>query len=131
MWVICLQGQLRVGLTDSYTVRSSNGRGGIVSQFTRALTARGRGERVRAERRRAESRDVKKSVDFRVGLVAAMKDARCLLEQEGVRYVYIEVEEDQMLQFNEALFSHELAGYDILQNPQKVTQFKIADKILF
>lgn len=100
-------------------------------QFTRALSARNRGERVRAERRKAESKDVSKSVDFRSGIVASLKDVRCLLEQEGVKSVIILIDEAHLPLFNEALYSHELAGYDIQQDPQIANKFRIADKILF
>ncbi|GHU92668.1 hypothetical protein FACS1894208_00230 [Clostridia bacterium] len=100
-------------------------------QFTRALSARGRGERARAERRRAENRDIDKSVDFRSGIAASLKDVRCLLEQEGVKSVVVDVDEAHLALFNEALYSHELAGYDIQQDPQQANRFKISDKILF
>lgn len=100
-------------------------------QFTRAMAARSRGERVRAERRRAESKDVSKSVDFRSGIVASLKDIRCLLDQEGVKSVLIDVDEAHLPLFNEALYSHELAGYDIQQDPQHPNRFSIADKVLF
>lgn len=100
-------------------------------EFTRAISARSRGERVRAERRRAESRDVGKAVDFRSGIAASLKDIRCLLEQEGVSSVVVDVDDVQLPLFNEALYSHELAGYDIQQDSQKANRFKIADKVLF
>lgn len=100
-------------------------------QFTRAMKARSRGERVRAERRRAESKDVSKSVDFRSGIVASLKDIRCLLEQEGVKSVIMDVDEAHLPLFNEALYSHELAGYDIQQDAQVANRFRIADKVLF
>lgn len=100
-------------------------------QFTRAMSARRRGERVRAERRKAENKDISKSVDFRSGIVASLKDIRCLLEQEGVKSVIIDIDEAHLPLFNEALFSHELAGYDIQQDPQIANRFRIADKVLF
>lgn len=100
-------------------------------QFTRAMSARRRGERVRAERRKAENKDISKSVDFRSGIVASLKDIRCLLEQEGVKSVLIDIDEAHLPLFNEALFSHELAGYDIQQDPQVANRFRIADKVLF
>lgn len=100
-------------------------------QFTRAMSARSRGERVRAERRKAESKDVSKSVDFRSGIAASLKDIRCLLEQEGVKSVIIDIDEAHLPLFNEALYSHELAGYEIQQDPQIANRFRIADKILF
>ena len=100
-------------------------------QFSRALAAKSRGERVRAERRRAESRDVGKSVDFRAGINASLKEIRCLLEQEGVSSVIVDVDEGHLPLFNEALYSHELAGYDIMQDPHQANRFKISDKVLF
>ena len=100
-------------------------------QFTRALSARNRGERVRTERRKAESQDVSKSVDFRSGIAASLKDVRCLLEQEGVKDVLIDIDEAHLPLFNEALYTHELAGYEIQQDPKKAHRFRIADKILF
>lgn len=100
-------------------------------QFMRALSARRRGERIRAERRKAENISINKSVDFRSGIVASLKDVRCLLEQEGVKSVIIEIGEAHLPLFNEALFSHELAGYDIQQDPQVANRFRIADKVLF
>lgn len=100
-------------------------------QFMRALAARSRGERVRAERRKAESKFVTKTVDFRSGIVASLKDIRCLLEQEGVKSVIFEVDEAHLPLFNEALYSHELAGYDIQQDPHVANKFSIADKVLF
>jgi hypothetical protein len=102
-----------------------------VAQFIDAIAARSRGERVRAERRRAESRDVGKSVDFRSGIAASLKDIRCLLEQSGVTAVVVDVDETQMSLFNEALYSFELAGYSMQQDAQKPNRFKISDKVLF
>jgi hypothetical protein len=100
-------------------------------QFLNAIAARSRGERVRAERRRAESRDVGKSVDFRSGIAASLKDIRCLLEQQDVTAVVVDVDEAQLPLFNEALYSYELAGYNIQQDAQISNRFSISDKILF
>ena len=102
-----------------------------MAQFTRAMSARRRGERVRAEKRKAENKYVNKSVDFRSGIVASLKDIRCLLDQEGVTSVSFEVDEEHLPLFNEALFSHELAGYNIEQDPQVPNKFQISDKVLF
>jgi hypothetical protein len=100
-------------------------------QFVRAINARTKGTRVRQERQRAEKRDVNKAVDFRAGIMLALKEVRVLLEQLDVSSVSIEVDEDQLLLFNEALYSHEFAGYDITQDPTQANRFKIADKVLF
>ena len=100
-------------------------------QFAKALAARGRGERVRAERQRAERRDIAEAMDFRAGIAASLKEIRYLLEQEGVVSVVVDIDEAHLLLFNEALYSHELAGYEIRQDLCKANRFKISNKVLF
>ena len=100
-------------------------------QFTKAIVARGRGERVRLERRRQETKEVGRQVDFRAGIMASLKDVRCLLDQQGVTSVSVIVDEAHLPLFNESLYSHELAGYEITQDPAQPNKFKISDKVLF
>jgi hypothetical protein len=70
-------------------------------------------------------------VDFKAGVNASLKEVRCLLEQDGVVSVLVDVDEAHLPLFNEALYGPELAGYDISQDPMYSNRFRLADKVLF
>lgn len=102
-----------------------------MAKWVKAIQQRRKSEKLRRDKQRAESRDVGNSVDFKVGLAASLRDIKCLLGQNEVTSVTIEVPEDQLHLFNEAIYTHALQGYELRQDTERANVFTISYQVLF
>ncbi|MBR1455094.1 MAG: hypothetical protein IJ593_10710 [Lachnospiraceae bacterium] len=85
-------------------------------------------ERVRRQRQKEEINSIKNKTIYKAALANEFKKIDILLDSFDIRSVEIEISDKMLNSFTEAMYSNELAGYDIRQMPENPNRFIIRYK---
>lgn len=87
-------------------------------------------EKAQKQRRREELQKIQNSSSYKAALSNGLKQIGVLLDNKEIEGVIIEVPEKMLPQFSEAIYSEELAEYDVMQIPGKANLFSIKYKLI-
>jgi len=87
-------------------------------------------EKARRKRQINEIHKLRSQSAFKANLHDALKHIEVVLEDKNVKAVLVTVPDNMYYQFSEAIYSEDLAGYDIRQSEKEANQFFISRKIV-
>lgn len=101
-----------------------------MSRISDALKNKNRVERTQRARRKEELNSLRASAAFKAKLYDELKKVDILLNSSEVDSVIISIPDVFMAKFGEAIYSEDLAEYDIQQVPDIPNQFYIRHKVI-
>ena len=101
-----------------------------MSRTSEVLKNRNKVEKARKARRRNEMLTLRDKSAFKAKLYDELKHIDVIFEDSDVEAVKITVPDKSLAQFNAAIYSEDLAGYDIEQVKDKPNQFYIRRKYI-
>lgn len=101
-----------------------------MSRTSEVLKNRNKVEKARRARRRNEMLTLRDRSAFKAKLYDELKHVDVIFEDKDVEAVKITVPDRSIAQFNEAIYSEDLAGYDITQDAKQPNQFYIRRKYI-
>lgn len=101
-----------------------------MSKIAEVLKNRNRVERLKKERHNEEVRNLRLNSAFRARLHEELKTIDVLLSSDEVEYIEINVPNEFLPQFGEAIYSEDLAEYDVKQVDGEPNKFLIGHKYI-
>lgn len=101
-----------------------------MSRTSEVLKNRNKVEKARKARRRNEMLTLRDRSAFKAKLYDELKHIEIIFEETEVEAVKITVPDKLLAQFNTAIYSEDLAGYDIQQDKNQPNQFYIRRKYI-
>ncbi len=101
-----------------------------MSRVSEVLKNRNRVEKTQKARRKEELQDMRKRSAFKARLCEELKKVDILLDSDEVETVVIKIPDIFMSQFGEAIYSEDLAEYDIQQVEDIPNQFYVRHRII-
>jgi hypothetical protein len=86
--------------------------------------------RQKKARQKEELSRLNKKTAFKAALSAEMKHIDVLLNEEDIDSVIIQVPENMLSKFGEAIFSPDMAGYEVEQVPDEPDKFEIRYRMI-
>lgn len=101
-----------------------------MSRVSTVLKNRDRIEKTQKAQRKAEIEGMRRSAAFKARLYDELKKIDVLLESDEISSVAIKIPEQFMAQFGEAIYSEDLAEYDIRQDSEQPDVFHVNHKFV-
>lgn len=101
-----------------------------MSRTSEVLKNKNKIEKARKLRRRNEMLSLKDKSAFKAKMYDELKHIEVMFEDPDVDAVKITVPDRSLAQFNTAIYSEDLAGYDIEQDKEEPNQFYIRRKFI-
>lgn len=86
-----------------------------MSRVSEVLKNKNAVERSQKARRKEELNSLNMAAAFKASLMNEMNKLNVILNDENVECVTIKIPEEHITQFNKAIYSEEMAGYEITQ----------------
>lgn len=101
-----------------------------MSRISEVLKNRNRVERTQRSRRKDELNSLRVSAAFKARLYDELKKIDLLLDSDEIESIVITVPNNFLSQFGEAIYSEDLAEYDIQQVDGEPNQFYVKHRYL-
>jgi hypothetical protein len=101
-----------------------------MSRIAEVIKNKNKIEKTHKARRKDEIQRHKTSVAYKAAIMDELQKIDILLDDPEIDAVVVKVSEKNLSNFNEAMFSDELYGYDIQQMPGKADEFMIQYKLV-
>lgn len=101
-----------------------------MSRVSAVLKNKDRVEKTQKAQRKAEIEGMRNSAAFKARLYDELKKIDVLLESDEVKSVAIRIPEQFMARFGEAIYSEDLAEYDIIQDQETPNIFHVSHKFV-
>lgn len=101
-----------------------------MSRIRTALKNKNKVEKTRKARRRSEMKSLRDTSAFKARLYDELHHLEVILGDPNVDAVLIEVPDRFMSQFSVAIYSEDLAGYDVTQHEDSYNKFLIRRKFI-
>lgn len=101
-----------------------------MSRISEVLKNRNRVEKTQRARRKEELNSLKVSSAFKARLYDELKNIDVILDSDEVESVVIEIPDQFLAKFGEAIYSEDLAEYDIQQVEGVSNQFYVRHKFI-
>ena len=101
-----------------------------MSKIREVLENRNKVERAEKARRKEDLNALKEDSVYRARLLDELGKIDMILDSEDVKAVIIEVNEKELPKFGRAIYSSELAEYDVVQVNNSANKFKISRKLI-
>ncbi len=101
-----------------------------MSRIKDVIKNKNRVEKIQRERRKEEIYTLKESAAFKAKLYDELKYVEVLLDSEEVKSVIIKIPDVHLAKFGAAIYSEDLAEYDIQQVDGTSNQFYVRKKFL-
>lgn len=101
-----------------------------MSKIREVLKNKNRVEKAQRARRKEEINSLQSISTFRASLYDELKKVDILLEHKEIDAIMITVPNEFLAKFGEAVYSEDLAAYDIEQVEDSANQFYIRQKVI-
>lgn len=101
-----------------------------MSRVSEVLKNRNRVEKTQKARRKEELNDLRIRSAFKARLYDELKKIDILLDSDEIKSIVISIPENFMSQFGEAIYSEDLAEYDIQQVEGSPNLFSVRHRII-
>ena len=98
------------------------------SVILKALKEKGSIEKRIRDRKQNEIKDIKSESAYRAMMNEDMSEVDKILDEDNVESVEIEIKENNINKFMRALYSEEMASYEVVQILEK--EFKLSRKLI-
>ena len=101
-----------------------------MSRIAEVIKNKNRVEKSQRTRRKEELTKLKIEASYKASLSDGLRHIDALLESPEISGVIIKIPEKQIAMFTTAIYSEELAGYEVIQNSEKPDEFIIRYKLI-
>jgi len=101
-----------------------------MSQIRDTIKNKNKVEKARKARRKNEIQTLRRKSIYKATLYDELKHIEIILQDPDINAVIITVPDANMSQFSNAIYSEDLAGYDIEQLPNESNKFYIRRKFV-
>lgn len=101
-----------------------------MSRIAEVIKSKNKIEKTQRIRRKEELNRLNTEASYKASLSNGLKHIDVLLDSGEVDGVIIKIPESKIPMFNAAIYSEELAGYEVTQNPDSPDEFTIRYRLI-